>query len=87
MRRINSSFFTQELWRNGYIGDLSIQSRFFDIISLRGREILNEYCIGFCNGESLYFRPKINHKAIMINKDQKLFWFHIRNEEFNIVFF
>lgn len=85
MRRINSSFFTSETWRNGYIGDLGIQCRFFDITSNHGAEILRKYCIGYADGEAV-IRSKSNHKAIMIQTEDRMFWFHIRNEEFNIVF-
>lgn len=86
MIRINACHFTYDLWRNGYIGDLDIQCRYFDITSPRGKDILLKHTVGFCEGEKLYFRPKSKHYAIMVFKNGNHFWFHIRNDEFRKVF-
>jgi len=47
---------------------------------------LKEYVIGWCYGESLSFRPKDNHVAVMCEKDDELFWFHLSSNEFLEVF-
>jgi hypothetical protein len=85
-RNISSAFFTQELWRNGYIGDLGLQCRYADITSSRGKDILREHAVGYCKGENLWFRSKANEVAIMCYKDGRHFWFHIRRKEFDEVF-
>lgn len=77
---INSSHFTPERWRNGSLKDLSIQHRYWDIIS--NLDVILKYCVGFCKGENLYFRPKKRETALMFLFKGNYFWCHIMNEEF-----
>lgn len=78
--------FTYDIWANGNIHDLGIISRYDDITKEKSRQIIKEYAIGWCFGESLYVRPKINHVAVMFEKENERFWFHVRNNEFVEIF-
>lgn len=47
---------------------------------------VQKYIIGYCNGEALPCRPKTNHKAVMLCKDDRVGWFHLSNKEFQKIF-
>jgi hypothetical protein len=50
------------------------------------KDIARQYAIGYCDGEQLICRPKINHKAVMFFMNGEYYWFHFRNEEFDYIF-
>jgi len=52
----------------------------------RKRKLLQKYAIGYCDAECLRCRPKTKNKAVMFLKDNQFFWFHLRNEEFDLIF-
>ncbi|MDP4224747.1 MAG: radical SAM protein [Bacteroidota bacterium] len=83
---IDSSLFGWSEWRSGSINDLFIPSRFDSITSVKGKETLRQYAIGWCPAEKLPCRTKIDHVALMCQKDEQQFWFHLRNNEFYEVF-
>jgi molybdenum cofactor biosynthesis enzyme MoaA len=83
---INSAQFTHDLWRAASLKDLGVDSRYPAITSLRGRDLLKANAVGWCHGERLPVRPKLNHIAVMCHKDGEHFWFHIRTSEFVEVF-
>lgn len=83
---IDNSAFTWNRWRNHSIADLAIACRFKQITSTRGRNILNNKALGWCNGTSLLCRPKEKHKAVMFWLNDMRFWFHMRSNEFVEVF-
>lgn len=86
LQKLDSTLFDWLTWRAASFFDLQVYCRYEDITSGRGKHILRKYAVGWCNGESLICRPKVEHKALMCFKDGKHFWFHLRNKEFAEVF-
>lgn len=58
--------------------------RTYDLV--KSAHIIRKYAVGYTDGESLGCRPKNNHKAVMFLKDDTFSWFHLRNNEFEIIF-
>ena len=84
--KIDSSYFDWLLWSSGSIKDFGIPSRYECITAIENKNILKEYAIGWTYGENLLCRPKEKHVAVMFEKEDKRFWFHIRNNEFVKIF-
>lgn len=84
--RLNEGLFEWLNWGSGSIHDLGVFCRYWDIVSDRGIAILRKHAIGYCPGERLRCRPKKDEVALMVHKDGIDFWFHLRKEEFIIVF-
>lgn len=84
--QISSVQFTHDLWRSGSIHDLGVESRWADITSQRGRDLLKAHAVGWCHGNRLPVRAKAEHVAVMVHKNDEHFWFHIRTNEFLEVF-
>jgi len=85
LERMNSSYFDWLTWRNGSPLDM------FGIRCSTGELILNtdtlrKYAVGWCPGESLVCRPKLDHVAVVFIKDDVPFWFHLRRDEFDLIF-
>jgi hypothetical protein len=73
-------------WTGGSITDLGIPCRMECITSSEGKRILRKYAIGYVDGKRLMCRPKENEVAVYFIKDEREFWFHLRKEEFDLVF-
>lgn len=86
IKKLDSSLFDWQTWRQCDFADLAIVCRYYDITSERSINILKKYTYGYCDGENLLCRPKLHNKAIMLYKNGVNFWFHIRNNEFNTIF-
>jgi hypothetical protein len=85
--KLDSTLFDWSTWRSGSIHDLDIIAcRYAIITSPDGKRKLREYVIGWCYGENLNCRPKINQIAVMFEKNGIKFWFHLRQIEFYEVF-
>lgn len=84
--KIDSTLFDWQKWSAGSIHDFGIPCRYESLISDESKRILNEYAVGWCYGENLPCRPKENHIAVMFEKDDNKFWFHVRNNEFIEIF-
>lgn len=84
--KIDSTLFDWQKWSAGSIHDFGIPCRYESLTSQESKRILNEYAIGWTYGENLPCRPKENHIAVMFEKDDNKFWFHMRNNEFVEVF-
>jgi len=82
---MDSSLFDWLTWRSGTPLDLGITICRYNYI-IKKKEIIKEYAIGYCKGESLPCRAKPNHKAIMFYKNGVHFWFHLTNKEFEEIF-
>jgi len=63
-----------------------IPCRTLSLTSESSKKTLQQYAVGWCPGEVLSCRPKTDHVAVMFFKDDIYFWFHLRNEEFEIIF-
>lgn len=86
LKSISAAQFTHDIWRAGSIKDLGVDSRFPAITSERGKELFKAHAVGWCFGDRLPVRPKLNHIAVMCHKNGEHFWFHIRTSEFIEVF-
>jgi len=42
--------------------------------------------LGWAHGDTLPCRSKEKHTAVMFEKDDNQFWFHVRNSEFMEIF-
>ena len=84
--KINSSNFTWDKWAAGSVNDFGIPCRYEKLTSSESKSILNNYVIGWNYGENIPCRPKENHIAVMFEKDDNQFWFHVRNNEFIEIF-
>jgi hypothetical protein len=81
---LDPQLFTWSRWRVRSISDLGlIRVRMHFLLDKK--ITLNRYAVGYCKGENLVCRPKINHTAVMFFKECH-FWFHLRNEEFDAIF-
>lgn len=76
--------FDWSTWRNGSLHELGVTYKESEII--KSRDIIKKYAIGYYEGESLVCRPKPNTKAVMFLVDDRLFWTHLSNKEFKIIF-
>ena len=78
--KTDSSLFEWNLWRAGSIHDLITgPCRTMNIVSQR--DLIKKYAVGWCKGESVTSRPKCGETTLMVHKDEKHFWFHLRNNE------
>ena len=91
--KLNSTLFSWNIWRAASIQMFGLSCKEYDLTSKAGKLILQEIAVGWCNGEELPCRPKLNHKAIMCytslepdKDDPEFFWFHLTNKEFELVF-
>lgn len=80
---LDEQLFNASRWRSGTPTDLLISCRKQSIID--NRQEIRSYAIGYCDAEKLICRPKVNNKAVMFFKDDIHFWFHITNEEFEVI--
>ena len=71
-------------WQNGSIIDFGFPCREPFIIA--NRDTIRKHAIGYCKGEELVCRPKINHMAVMYLYEDRYFWSHLTNKEFYIIF-
>ena len=85
VEKINSGYFDWQLWRGGCLFDLGVIENKEDCI-IANKCLLREYAVGYCNGESVPCRPKVNTYAVMFQKDDLLFWTHMTINEFERVF-
>lgn len=78
----NSASFTFDKWESGSIYNIEkiTQCRYANIVN--EKETLLKYIKGYCFAENLSFKPKKNHVAVFVVKDDNEFWFHLRNNEF-----
>jgi len=85
MERIDSSLFDWQSWRNGSpIEIFGIQCRSDCLVT--NADLLRKYAIGYCDGESLPCRPKTNTIAVMFEKNNQRFWFHLFRLEAERIF-
>jgi len=83
--RIHPSNFTWQLWRGGTLLDLGVFVNVKEFIVAKD-VVLRKYAIGYCDGWSLFCRPKNDCYAVMFQKGSSQFWTHLSIEEFEQVF-
>ena len=71
-------------WQGGTLIRLGLKNR--EEIILNNKEIILKYAIGYCEGDKLQCRPKLNTYAVMFLKDNDFFWTHLTKKEFEIIF-
>jgi hypothetical protein len=81
---LDPTYFTSWRWRGGTYADFNIVATSKHIID--AKEKLKYYTVGYCDAESLLCRSKDNHKAVMFFKDNRHFWCHMKNHEFEKVY-
>lgn len=85
LERLPSEYFDWSCWRAGSVHELVLACRM--PLLLEASHILRQYAVGWCKGESLLCRPKVDHIALMFFKDGRHFWFHLRKQEFEEIFY
>jgi hypothetical protein len=84
MIKINSSLFDWVSWRNGTPLDVfDCQLRSYTLKLIKPQ--FHRFAVGYCDGENLPCRPKIEYKAVMFLKNGTYYWFHFTNEEFELL--
>ena len=84
IEKITPELFDWLLWRAGSPSDLGLVCLERYLIEMG--YIIRRYAVGYCDGENLICRPKIDCKAVMFFKDDRHFWFHLTNKEFKEIF-
>lgn len=84
MRRLDPTFFTPWRWRAGSYADFNLIAQYAHIVA--AKEMLKLCTVGYCDAESLLCRPKDKCKAVMFFKDDRHFWCHMTNREFEKVY-
>ena len=85
MKKLDSSLFDWLAWRRGCPLDVfGIAARKGDLIA-KG-DILRQHAFGWCPGENVVCRPKLNTIAVMYEVNVMELWFHMRNSEFAAIF-
>lgn len=85
---IGEEYFSWHRWRSGDIkSTLGVKALRYELITKSpDKDIIQKYAVGYCPGEKLRCRPKLNETSVMFFKDGIHFWFHFRNNEFNKIF-
>ena len=88
LQYLDPTLFDWSTWRLGSEGliELSLVCDYKILTTPQGINELRKHAVGWCKGETLLCRPKVNHIALMCHKNDNHFWFHLRNEEFKEVF-
>ena len=86
LEKKDPQLFNWSSWRNGSPAELFLVASFHILTITYGKSVIRKYAIGYCDGETLICRPKTEHKAVMFEKDNEIFWFHLTNREFERIF-
>lgn len=84
LERMHGSSFDWLSWSAGCIHDFGIPCRTESILA--NADILRKYAVGWCPGEQVVCRPKVDEIAVMFVVEDRGFWFHMRKHEFEGVF-
>lgn len=84
LEKMHGTSFDWLTWRGEGVIRLGVIQR--EAIILTNSNIIKKHAIGYCKGEDIICRPKPNTIAVMFLKDDDLFWTHLTNKEFNIIF-
>ena len=86
MRKLNPALFDWQTWRSGSIVDLGIPVHRDYILCGWGNRI-RQHAVGYCKGESLPCRPKLDTYAVMFWVKDRHFWTHFSAKLFQDVFY
>lgn len=70
----------------GFSEFMGFPARLAAITSETGKREIRKYAVGWCHGEELACRSKVDEMAVMFHKDGEARWFHMRKYEFVEVF-
>ena len=84
IQKMHGVSFNWSRWRAGNLWDLGMLARTKSIIE--NQNIVKKYAIGWCEGEAVICRPKVDRVAVMFLKDDLLFWNHLLKKEFDEIF-
>jgi hypothetical protein len=85
LEQLDSSLFDWSTWRAGSLSEVfKIQCRERYIIG--AKELLKEHAIGWARAECVPCRPKSGQVAVMFTLEDRVFWSHITQREFDQVF-
>ena len=85
LSRIPPDSFCWQRWRSCDVVDMfGCFCRKDDLLKRRG--CLRKYAVGYIEAEKLLCRPKKDNFAVMFLKDDEYSWFHLRIEEFELIF-
>jgi hypothetical protein len=83
---IDPGLFTQYMWDGSTIYSVfGFHLRYTE--AMKYKDILQLYATGYCKAEELFVRNKLNHYAVMFEKDDKRWWQHFRGNEFMAVYY
>ena len=83
--KLNPQLFDWIVWRAGSPVDVfGIPLRGYTLTDIAAP--CRKYALGYCDAENLVCRPKINHKAVLFEIKDELYWFHFTNDEFSEIF-
>jgi hypothetical protein len=84
LEKMHGTSFDWLTWRGEGVIRLGVVQR--EAIIIANADILRKYAIGYCPAEEVICRPKKDCTAVMFLKDNDMFWTHLTNKEFNIIF-
>ena len=84
LQHMHGTSFNWLSWRRGNLHLLNIEYNTFHI--LHHKNAIKKYAIGYCEGDKVLCRPKLNRMAVMFLKDNETFWTHLLINEFNQIF-
>jgi len=85
IERLDPGLFDWQTWRAGSPADVfEILCRTANLIAAAGA--LRACGVGWCEGSSTPCRPRSGNVAVMFFKDDRHFWFHLRDAEARAIF-
>jgi hypothetical protein len=83
---ISRGWFDIIRWGVGSVSLMGIDTRYNSLTSPYGKAMLRNCAIGWTRSLKVAYRPKDAHVVVMYRFRKKLFWTHMRNNEFLEVF-
>ncbi len=84
LKKLNSECFTYNNYESNwwYLLDMDFMTA-VDVKNVM--RAVEKYAVGYCDSTYLSVRPKENSYAVMFEKDNLKFWFHIEKWEFEVI--
>ena len=85
LERMDSTHFDWLAWRNGSIPEVfSVHQRESSIVG--SADVLRKHAVGWCPSEQVPCRPKAGFVSVMFLTDDRMWWTHVTQKEFDLVF-
>jgi hypothetical protein len=85
LERLDSSLFDWLTWSAGSISEMFNVRPREECLVAKG-DTLRKYAIGWAPAEQIPCRPKIDCIAVMFLTDDRVWWTHLTNREFERIF-